>query len=559
MVNLIKLILFLPKKYIILFFSIIVIAILMSFFEVLVLSSIKPFIQSFSSINLNILSDEKIDYFDITFIEARKFLFTVILCGFSRIILIFFQYRIAGKISAQISSKAFEKIINQDFLNLKSANQSKFISILIQDIPRTSEAISNFASFISNSIILLFISSSLLVLETKLFLVSGLIISSIYLLILFIFSKRLKINGENITKFNYEETLLVKSTLASVVDFVVGGLLKSQVKKFQLNEIKLRKSYANTLIYAQIPRYIVETTGLSLFTFFILLSINSASGLLIFAQLGTLLFAFNRVLPSAQQCFSAYAFIKSSSLSINNLIFVKTLKTKKINIIPNIENKSFSNQKIFKTKGKNQISIRNLKYNYEKKIISYRDFTFEQGSPTAVLGKSGSGKTTLMELILKLLIPSQGEIRLNNLNIASINPSIYYKNISYLSQSPFLFSGSIYENILFGTNRNIDKNELYSNGCKLGLKEEFGDNFLDYQISDFGRNISGGQAQRFCLLKIISDIKPILILDEPTSALDKNTAMIFNDLLLTKTNKSILIVITHSKSQADLFPSKYFL
>ena len=118
-------------------------------------------------------------------------------------------------------------------------------------------------------------------------------------------------------------------TLASVVDFVVGGLLKSQVKKFQLNEIKLRKSYANTLIYAQIPRYIVETTGLSLFTFFILLSINSASGLLIFAQLGTLLFAFNRVLPSAQQCFSAYAFIKSSSLSINNLIFVKTLKTGK--------------------------------------------------------------------------------------------------------------------------------------------------------------------------------------------------------------------------------------
>ena len=93
----------------------------------------------------------------------------------------------------------------------------------------------------------------------------------------------------------------------------------------------------------------------------------------------------------------------------------------------------------------------------------------------------------------------------------------------------------------------------------MGLKEEFGDNFLDYQISDFGRNISGGQAQRFCLLKIISDIKPILILDEPTSALDKNTAMIFNDLLLTKTNKSILIVITHSKSQADLFPSKYFL
>jgi ABC-type bacteriocin/lantibiotic exporter with double-glycine peptidase domain len=93
----------------------------------------------------------------------------------------------------------------------------------------------------------------------------------------------------------------------------------------------------------------------------------------------------------------------------------------------------------------------------------------------------------------------------------------------------------------------------------LGLKEEFGEDFLNYQISDFGRNISGGQAQRCSLLKIISNIKPILILDEPSSALDFNTSMIFNELLLSKTKNSILIVITHSKYQSDLFSSKFNL
>ena len=164
-----------------------------------------------------------------------------------------------------------------------------------------------------------------------------------------------------------------------------------------------------------------------------------------------------------------------------------------------------------------------------------------EGRPTAILGKSGSGKTTLVELILKLLIPNEGVIKLNNIDLQKIDTRHFYRNISYLSQSPFLFSGSLYENIVFGNNEFINKEELYKNGIKLGLKEEFGSQFLDYKISDFGRNISGGQAQRCSLLKIISNIKPILIIDEPSSALDTNTSMIFNDLLLSKTKNSINI------------------
>ena len=119
----------------------------------------------------------------------------------------------------------------------------------------------------------------------------------------------------------------------------------------------------------------------------------------------------------------------------------------------------------------------------ESKKIKYNDFEFVQGLPTAILGKSGSGKTTLVELILNLLEPYSGEIKLNNVNIKEIDTRYYYENISYLSQSPFLFSGSIYENIQFGSDQKIDKEELYRNGTMLGLKEEFGEGFL--KLSNF--------------------------------------------------------------------------
>lgn len=551
--NLIKLIFFLPRKYIFLCSSIIAISLLMSLSEVIVLSSIKPFIKSFSVINLDGITNN----LEITLNSANQFLIKVVICGILRVFLIFFQYKIAATISAKVSSNAFKKIINQDYISLKSANQSKFLSILIQDIPRISEAITQFSNLISNFVILFCISTSLLFLETKLFITSAILIGITYLLIILGFGKRLKLNGDLITKYNHKEASLVRSTLASIVDFIVGGSSETQINIFKYNEIKLRNSNANTLIYSQSPRYIVETVGLVLFTFFILISISSKSSLLIFAQLGTLLFAFNRILPSSQQCYSAFAYIKASSLSIKNLIFVLSLKSKKVFKESKVDRKFPYKKNLIYKKAFNRITINDLNYQYEKnKNIKYPDFKFEQGSPTAILGKSGSGKTTLVELILNLLHPSKGLIKLNEIDINCINPKYYYQNIAYLSQSPFLFSGSIYENIVFGSNKEIDKKDLYENGKKLGLRDEFGSDFLNYEISDFGRNISGGQAQRCSLLKIITNIKPILILDEPSSALDKNTSIIFNELLLSKTEKSILIVITHSKSQSDLFPSK---
>ncbi len=554
--DIIKLIFSLQKKYIFICSLVVFLTIVLSLSEILILSSLKPFIESISIFNNQSVNSLDSTQFYTIKNAAYKLLTIVIICGILRVFLIIFQYRTSGSINSKISTKAFQKIINQDYVNLKSSNQSKYLSILTQDIPRVTESIDNFFSLISNFIIFTLISISLIFIETKLFLTSVLVLSIVYILIIFSFAKKLSLTGENITIHNHIGAQLSRSSIASVVDIIVGNSLLNKVKDYRKNENKLRRNEANSKIYSQTPRFIVETVGLVFFTLFIILSLSNTSSFNILAQLGTLFFAFNKILPACQTIYACYANIRATSASTKNVLFAFNLKSK--TKFDKNQNKLFK-LNIFKSNDLNKITINDLSFKYADKIIRYKDFIFEQGNPTVIIGKSGSGKTTLIEILLNLIKPVTGKVKINDVDLSKIDLDYYYKNISYLSQSPLLFTGTLMENICFGSQSEFNKKELYENGIKLGLKEEFGEDFLNYKIYDYGRNISGGQAQRCMLLKTISNLKPLMIIDEPTSALDKNTAKIFNELLFSKTKNSILIVISHSQSEKLLFPSQLYL
>ena len=536
-------------------------ALIMSISEVVVISSIKPFFESFSSINLLQLEQNEINSINSIIKNAYYFIVVVLICGILRVSVVFTQYRLAGSISAKISTITFKNIINKNYLELKSANQSNYLSILIQDIPRIHDSISSFANLVSNSILVSCLILTLLILETKIFIISIIFIGLTYLLLVNYFGEKLRRSGDLITKFNHSEASLIRASLASIVNLIISDSLNKQLKKYKSIEKNLRLNMANSLIYSQSPRYIVETVCFSLFAIFVIIAVSNQSNINVLAKAGTLAFAFNRALPAAQQIYSAYAYIKSCNASLHKVVLILEQNRKAKNIINTdlLNNKQINiYNSVGLEKNKNYIKISNLGYQYNDKdrLINYPNFTFQQNHPTAITGPSGSGKSTLIELILGLIKPTTGKIIFNQENIKNINIKEYYSNISYLSQSPFLFSGSIYENIQFGSNNDtLDRNELIEIGTKLGLKKEFGSDFLDYMISDFGRNISGGQAQRCSLLRILYQIKPILILDEPCSSLDSFTADLFNDLLFEKAKNSILITITHSKIQSERFDS----
>lgn len=188
--------------------------------------------------------------------------------------------------------------------------------------------------------------------------------------------------------------------------------------------------------------------------------------------------------------------------------------------------------------GKEIFSDVNIKINSEEKI--------------AVIGANGAGKTTFINLILRILTPTSGDIYLSSVNYKEYNLEDYRDNINIVSHEVYLFNSSIYDNICLG--RKIDKKELYMVISKVNLTSLIEQKGFDYNVGENGKNLSGGQKQKIGIARALIVPKPILILDEATSNLDKETVEILMRVITNDYPNTTVICITHSKHVEKVFP-----
>lgn len=203
----------------------------------------------------------------------------------------------------------------------------------------------------------------------------------------------------------------------------------------------------------------------------------------------------------------------------------------------NEDKKSYT--KIFKDI--NSIKADNISFSYYEgePIISNLNFEINRGDFIFIHGLSGSGKTTLIKLILKIMNVKNGRLMLNGINYTEISGEEIRNCIAYLSQKPFIFDGTIFENIKWA-NETISEEDAVSALETVGLSELS----LNELIGETGRQLSGGEKQRIALARCIVKEAPILIFDEPFSQIDEASEKIISEYILKQKNK-IRIVVSH--------------
>jgi ATP-binding cassette, subfamily B, bacterial MsbA len=171
-----------------------------------------------------------------------------------------------------------------------------------------------------------------------------------------------------------------------------------------------------------------------------------------------------------------------------------------------------------------------------------------KGEAVAIVGPSGAGKSTIAQLILGLLKPCSGEISIDSINLNNIEIESLYNTIGVVSQEPFLFSDSIYNNLKFGK---LDASmEELQEAARLACASDFIESMKEgYStlLGERGSKLSGGQRQRISIARTILKNPNIIIFDEVTSALDsENEYEIFKTINMLKEQGITIIVITHS-------------
>ncbi|WP_185871501.1 ABC transporter ATP-binding protein [Blattabacterium cuenoti] len=223
-----------------------------------------------------------------------------------------------------------------------------------------------------------------------------------------------------------------------------------------------------------------------------------------------------------------------------------------------------NNNSIKNTKISGKIQFRNVSFFYCKnKIIQNKKnntinkitFTLMRGKTLILTGETGSGKTTIGRLISRFYDPHKGEILIDNLSLKDHNLYDFRKNIGYVPQESFLFSDSIYNNILFGSVKQVSPYEVY-NAARIAMIENDILNFKNgYKtiIGEKGITLSGGQKQRICIARAIIRKPKILIFDDSFSSIDQKTRKLIIYYIKKNMRFSTIIIITHDISYVSDF------
>ncbi|MCD8379973.1 MAG: ABC transporter ATP-binding protein/permease [Lachnospiraceae bacterium] len=198
--------------------------------------------------------------------------------------------------------------------------------------------------------------------------------------------------------------------------------------------------------------------------------------------------------------------------------------------------------------GEGTAAYENVSFSFgERQLYDCLNCTFEPGGCYAVVGESGSGKSTLLKLLLKYYEGYTGEIKLAGQDIRTLSEQEIYSAVGVVSQSPYLFNASLYENITMFSKEPSEGSPEYEKLLEelnlTALAERVG----NQPLGDFGDKISGGERQRINIARNYRRGVQVMIFDEPVSGLDPGNASMINDFIFSH-QEITRIVITHDWS-----------
>ena len=196
-----------------------------------------------------------------------------------------------------------------------------------------------------------------------------------------------------------------------------------------------------------------------------------------------------------------------------------------------------------------EIEFRDVSFSYEpgrEPVLNNISFTVPASGSIAFIGKSGEGKSTILNLILGLYAAQKGEILIDGVNINTLDKSAYRRNIAVVPQQTVLFSGTLWDNLVYGLNY-VSADRVLDVIRRVRLEELVASlpEGLNSRINENGGNLSGGQRQRIAIARALLRNPKIIRLDEATSALDSDSERQVQEAVDAMMGSCTVVMVAH--------------
>jgi len=409
--------------------------------------------------------------------------------------------------------------------------------------------ISTISTVLSDFFLISLMLLTLIFTDALMAMIAFVIFSTVAVMLHFLVGKKSKAIAEELIPSTISANEGIIYTIEGYRELFVANQIEKKIVEVEESMKRVSLLTSKQSFLPHVSKYLIEVIlvfsllSLSLIQFILSDAVESAG------NLGLFLAASTRIAPAALRVQQSFSTIMNgfgggkSSLELYRRLPNESQvhESKQPNLISHLKGKDARDKK------QKVVDFEKVTFSYrnDKEILKNLNFQVCKGQRVLILGRSGSGKSTLIDLLLGLLDANEGSIEL-----FGENPKLAIKShqgrLAYVPQNPFLFKGSIRDNIV-GPKNEISDEEVWSALSKVDLRKliEKLPEKLNTMVSENGKNFSGGQRQRISLARALVLKPKLLILDEATSALDTETELKIMNRIAERKFVETLIVISH--------------
>jgi ATP-binding cassette subfamily B protein len=485
------------------------------------------------------------------------FIGAIILAAAIRMLLLWVSTRLIFASGADLSIEVYRRTLYQPYRVHVARNSSEVISGITNKVNSTVFGVLlPLLTLVSSILMLVAVMLALIAIDPMAASVAAIGFGISYGLITWVTRRRLHHNGRRVA---CEQTQVIKALqegLGGIRDVLLDGTQPTYCDIYSRSDYSLRRAQGNNSFIAGSPRFAMEALGMSLIVVLAYgLSWKAGGITTALPVLSALALGAQRLIPALQMGYSAWASIAGhhASLADTMELLDQPLPAESLQSAP--APLAF------------QVAIRfnAVRFRYTNTgpwVLDGINFTIPKGCRVGFVGSTGSGKSTTLDLLMGLLMPTEGEILIDGGPIKGNRLRAWQRSIAHVPQSIFLADTTLAENIAFGVPRDaIDLQRVQQAARQAQIADfiESRPEGYDAFVGERGIRLSGGQRQRIGIARALYKQASVLVFDEATSALDSATEQSVMDAIEGLSRDLTILIVAHRLSTVECCDRLYRL